>query len=237
MKKAVSLFLTIILILSLGIQTFAESYEDGLDDVFVTEQMVARDRAEVQKMAEDGQAKINMYRLRRSPTQKQLSVPHLYQDDGAWANKDFPCGHDTYGNAGCAATSYAMVARRYGYSKETPVTFAEKYQEKNRVCICNQTADGAARVMGRGTPTTGGSIHEPEEIYNICVSAIDSGRPVVIRTNAFYGSHYVVAYGYYITTSGNITIYIRDPEGDYDASSLGQYFNNNYYVRSYAIFR
>lgn len=99
------------------------------------------------------------------------------------------------------------------------------------VCICNQSAAGAAKVLGRPTPTTGGATNWTN-MKNFCINSIDKGKPVIIRTNK-WGSHYIVAYGYYITSSGNPTIYIRDPESDFAATTLGKYESSSE-VREYA---
>lgn len=214
------------------INVFAHTTSYTESEVFVTQEMIDRDRQAIQNMINEGQASLNAYSMRRSTTKKKLSVPHLYQDKGSWANKATPCGHFIFKDAGCAATSYTMMSRYYGNSTETPPTFCTKYQNKNGTCICNQTADGAAKVVGK--TAIAGASPTKNEIYNICVNAIDKKKTVIIRTNK-WGSHYVIAYGYYITSSGNPTIYIHDPESDYDATTLGTYFNSGAIVREYAV--
>lgn len=222
---------------SLCINAFAHDSYENSTDVFVTPEMAEKDRAEIEKMIEQGQAIRDSYsnknRSKRSTTRKTLSVPQLYQDSPKWGDKLFPCGHTTYAQSGCAMTSYAMVSRRYGNSSETPVTFAEKYY-KSYGDPCKQLASNAAKLMGKRAVT--GKKPSRTEIENVAINAIDKGYPIVIRTNK-WGSHYIVAYGYYITSSGNATIYIRDPEGDYRAESLGTYYNSGAIVREYAIIK
>jgi hypothetical protein len=199
--------------------------------------MAEKDKAEIGKMINEGksirESFLNNKNLKRSTTKKTLKVPLLYQDSSAWGSKYFPCGHTPYAESGCAMTSYAMVSRLYGNSSETPVTFAEKYY-KSYGDPCKQLATNAAAIMGKRAVT--GMEPTRTDIENVAINAIDNGNPVVIRTNK-WNSHYVVAYGYYITSSGNATIYIRDPEGDYRAETLGQYYNSGAIVRSYAIIK
>lgn len=151
-----------------------------------------------------------------------LNVPLLSQKDSQWKNTIIPGSSYTYGAKGCALTCYAMVSRRYGNSTETPVTFGQKYYNAYGDPI-NHTSVRAAAILGKNADTDQNLSYTAWE--NFIVGALSNGKPVVLLTDKF-GSHFVVAYGYYKGSSSDAeyTIYIRDPEPSGNGTTLADYY-------------
>lgn len=216
-KRIICSVLSMIMVFSLSLSSIAAGYASSdTGENFVTDEMISESSERVKEMIAEGE----MIRRTRAQ-QKKLSVPLLYQDDSRWANVTIPGCGNTYGKVGCAITCYAMMSRYFGNSSETPVTFGQKYYNKYGN-PCNQNASKAAAIMGKSA--TSAPSMSTSSLENFIISSIDKGKPVIIYTNKF-GSHYITAYGYYITSEGNATIYIRDPESYDSGTTLSDYKN------------
>ncbi len=184
---------------------------------FVTEEMALADKEEADALIAQGAA---LRKVRASTI--NLNVPLLYQDDSKWTNTIIPGSSVTYGSQGCALTCYAMVSRKYGNSTETPVTFGQKYYNAYGDPLNHTSVRAAAILDKKATTATNLSVTEWE---NFIVGALNSGKPVVLKTNKFT-THFIVAYGYYKSSDANAeyTIYIRDPESYDNGTTLDDYF-------------
>lgn len=218
LKRMMCSILSAVMVVTLSISSFASGgCVADTGENFVTDEMISESAEVVQEMIAEGE----MLRKTRAQ-QKKLSVPLLYQDDSRWANVTIPGCGSTYGDVGCAITCYAMMSRYFGNTSETPVTFGQKYYDDYHVTPCKQNASNAAALMGKSA--TAAPSMSTANLENFIISSIDRGKPVIIHTNKF-GSHYITAYGYYITSEGNATIYIRDPES-YDSGTLLSDYKN-----------
>jgi len=77
-----------------------------------------------------------------------------------------------------------------------------------------------------GKTATAGKSGNRTQTENAMMGAINQNKPVIVRVDKG-GSHYFVVCGYYITTEGSVTIYIRDPEGDYGRTTLSDYYRDS----------
>ena len=236
-KRLVSFFMTCVMSISMTSVALAHSDRSNFEShTFVTEEEIIADRIFYEEMEAHGRNIIETKSFARTPTTKKLNVPYLSQNDSRWAGTNMPCGHGTYGlsngvyGIGCAMTCYAMIDRYKNGSQATPVTFATAYN-KQYGDPCNQSGDNARKILKVNKYS--GTVSNQEANLNFIVGAIDKGRPVLIQSSR-YGSHYILAYGYYITSNGNVTVYIRDPESSKN-TLLSSYYPS-YNIRNFAAF-
>ena len=218
LKQIISLTLVVVLFMMCSVSVLATGkIEVSNGENFVTEEMALADKEETEALIKQGAA---LRKVRAATI--NLNVPLLYQDDSRWINTIVPGTSSTYGAKGCALTCYAMVSRKYGNSTETPVTFGQKYYNAYGNPL-NHTSVNAAAVLGKSATTAMNLSYTEWE--NFILGALNSGKPVVLKTNKF-GTHFVVAYGYYRDSSANAeyTIYIRDPESHDNGTTLDDYF-------------
>ena len=190
---------------------------------------VENDEAEMAYYYSQGAREINMRRFARS-NYYYIAVPKYFQNDPTWGNTLMPCGHSghTYTNTGYAMTAYAMALKYYG-NNVTPVDVAGTYQTNHGAC-CNFNSSSLLSDYGRSRDLIQVSGKTFQNIATSIVGAIANDRPVIIKLNATSnGNHFVIAYGYSISSDGTTTISIHDPWAKNASAStlVGQYATLN----------
>ena len=128
-----------------------------------------------------------------------LGVTHLFQRDPKWNNTKLNGSSSTIGDAGCALTSFAMIASYMENASYTPLSFNNSTYVSNG----NMTWKATGYTVDRTTS------------QEDALSALASGKPIMIRiTRNDGGTHFVVATGY-----NGSTFYMKDA-GTSDSSTL-----------------
>ncbi len=223
MKKFVSVILSICIIMSMSIGVFAADEElFEVNGEFFTAEEIAESEIVFEKYLKKGETALN--KVQRD-TWASLKVSLLLQTDSRWNDLEFPCNHTTYGESGCAMTSYSMVLNYYG-NNTTPVTVAEKYQANYGDC-CKFSSDNLLKdYPGRSKDSvTNAEKKSYSQIKTAIVGALADGYPVVVKVDADSEGnyHFVVCYAYVTLTSGKVELYIRDPMGTH--TYLDEYYN------------
>lgn len=218
-KKLICAALSAVMVMSMGISTFADSATAG--DDFVTPEIEAQYKAQTeQRIAEGAQMRENGVPEPRM----SIRVDLLRQTDSRWSDLKFPCGHTTYGESGCAITSYAMAFRYYGRTSETPVTLAKAYNTTYGD-PCWQSAANMAALRGRKLSAANGSYPSMTTTENAIIAGLRNHQPTVVqieRKNDSSRRHFVLAVGYKLQ-NGKYTILINDPDTRMNQTTLGGY--------------
>ncbi len=235
MKKALSIIMAIYFVCVYACTAFAVENTIKDDEMihqgneWFTVADIANDEAEMAYYYSLGLKEINMRRFARSNFY-YIAVPKYFQNDPAWGNTLMPCGHSghTYTEIGCPMTAYAMALKYYG-NNVTPVDVAGTYQTNHRDCCDFRSAELVADY-GRSRDLIQVSDRTFQNIATSIVGAIANDRPVIIKLNATSnGYHFVIAYGYSISSDGTTTISIHDPWAKNASAStlVGQYATLN----------
>lgn len=241
MKKVFIWVLSIALLVNISnTSIFAHDLSKEMYDNYITQEQLDADRAEFEVIMKRGE-NVKKSELTRQAS-VSLNVPYLSQIDNRWRNTFLPCNHavpsvpvdHTYGNIGCAMTSYAMSFRFLNsvYQNETPVTVATKYGAG----ACNFSSAGLLTHYPLVKVTTG-TINNWTELENTIVGAALNNSPVVLRMQKGANRHFVVANGYYIYMSAPDDWYLTcvDPDPRLGFSTLNQAYNDGWSVNHAAV--
>lgn len=163
----------------------------------------------------------------RATAEKVLSIPRLAQRDSAWGSVKMMIKDVTIADEGCYLTSFTMVQRYYGGTLDPAGvnTVMGNY-------ACPFYRDIAANRFGYTITSYMDSGITESNILNYVKGAVTENVPVIIALNKpAGGNHFVVAKGYL-----NSIIVISDPAPE-NYTSLAQYFNNGYTIKSVVCFK
>jgi len=167
-----------------------------------------------------------------------LEVPHYYQNQQSWSNNTMQTCGSTIGKAGCALTSFTMVANYLG-SNDNP----GQVNTKLGSYACPIYWYIAASKYGL---TYGPDFNEdPIEVSKgktWILGELRKGNPVIVGYKKPTGGlHYVVCWGYgSFTSQGHLYEYyaIHDPTyGSKEQYSLDGYLNQGYSLRNLRVYQ
>ena len=229
MKKFIAILMIGCFIFAFGIEAFAIENSENIiiqeGNEWFTLADIEDDGEEIAFYYNKGLEEINEKRLARSNFY-YIAVPKYFQNDPTWGDTLMPCGHlqndiqngvteapHKYHKVGCAMTAYAMVLKYYNHNV-TPEDVAERYQDNYGDC-CNFNSFDLLSDYGRSRNLIRVSENSLQSVATTIVGAISQDRPVVIklyRGNNKY--HFVVAYGYSVSSNGTVNISIHDPTAE-----------------------
>ena len=167
-----------------------------------------------------------------------LQVPHYYQNQQPWSNHIMQTCGLTIGSAGCALTSFTMVANYLG-SNDNPGQANTKLGND----ACPFAWFSAATKFGITYDTDYNADPIPESGGKTWIlGELRKGNPVIVGYKKSTGDlHYVVCWGYTcIMSQGHLYEYyaIHDPTyGSKEQHSLDGYLSQGYYLRNLRVYR
>ena len=177
--------------------------------------------------------------------EKMLYFTHNFQGTSPWGPYQLLKGIYTIGSHGCALTSATMAMRYLAYS-DNPLEFNNKllpFQPPGDGSMywsyVSDAYPGVKIPYSNFIAQSANYFTSVDGIYSTVRGQIRQNRPVIlgmVKPNG--GTHFVIARGIleteYVPEIGSIAkkyIYIHDP-GDQYYTSLEQYFNTGYKVRT-----
>ncbi|MCR5754800.1 MAG: C39 family peptidase [Acetatifactor sp.] len=150
----------------------------------------------------------------RRRANKFLDVHHYYQSGQTWSNDKMKTENLTIGSSGCCLTSFAMIQRYLGGSKDPGQVNTAL---GNSACPFNYSQ--AAKIFGYKILHQEAKEVSDSSAIDFIAGSIEKGNPVLVGLKKSNGStHFVCAFGY----SGT-DVYIHDPASNRDYTHLSQY--------------
>jgi hypothetical protein len=167
-----------------------------------------------------------------------LQVPHYYQNEQSWSNHIMQTCGLTIGSAGCALTSFTMVANYLG-SNDNPGQANTKLGDY--ACDFHWYAPESIYGFTYGPEFNANPIPESGGKAWI-LGELRKGNPVIVGYRKPTGGlHYVVCWAYTcIMSQGHLYEYyaIHDPTyGSNEQYSLDGYLDQGYYLRNLRVYR
>lgn len=193
--------------------------------------LVAEGELHEEDYAEENQRLLELgasiYPESRATAEKVLSIPRLAQGDSAWGNLEMKVDGYKIKDAGCYLTSFTMVQRYYGGTLDPAGVNAVMGN-----FACPFYREIAASKFGYTITSYMDSGITESNILNYIKGAVTENVPVIVALNKPGGGHHFVVVKGYVN---NIMV-ISDP-GPQNYTSLAQYFNDGYTIKSVVCFK
>jgi len=234
-----------ILAYSLPEDSFKISYNDlslendenlNLAEIAKTNQYLQKIGEEIISSFKGNSKTIGREKLLNSSAPTILQVSHYFQNGQSWSSNYMLPLKQTIGNSGCALTSFTMVENYLNNSNKNPGKINEELSGHTCPMDWEYAGNYYNLKIHSKTIRQGDNPLDMTSVNNLVVGSLSLGLPVILGMYNSSTTHFVTARGYWLNNN-SLIIMINDPNVNKNYTTLEQYLNAGYKVRTYIVYK